>query len=121
MTVAYWIAASLLALFYLYSGAIKIVRSKEQLRPMMEWVDAMPLAALRTIGLLELLGAIGLIIPPLIDVAAGLAVAAAIGLVLLQLGATALHVSRNETRQIWLNLTMLALSAVTVWLATVWL
>lgn len=121
MTVAYWIVASLLALFYLYSGAIKVVRSKEQLRPMMAWVDAMPLAALRTIGMLELLGAVGLIVPPLVDVAAWLALAAAVGLVLLQLGATALHLRRNETRQIWLNLTLLALSAVTVWLATVWI
>jgi hypothetical protein len=40
---------------------------------------------------------------------------------LLQVGATALHLSRNEANQIWLNLTLLAVAALTTWLATTWL
>lgn len=77
MSVAYWIIASLLALFYLYAGGIKVVRSKDQLRPMMGWIDAVPLRLVRTIGVLEVLGALGLILPPLIGIAAGLALAGA--------------------------------------------
>ncbi len=121
MTVAYWIVAALLALFYLYSGAIKVLRTRDQLRPMMAWVDAVPIGRVRAIGVLELLGAAGLIVPPLAGVAEPLALAAAAGLVLLQLGAIALHVSRGETAQLWLNLVLLALAAAAAGLATVWL
>ncbi|MEE1782832.1 hypothetical protein PUR71_07875 [Streptomyces sp. SP17BM10] len=38
-TIAYGLVAGLLALFSLYAGTLKIVRSRDQLRPMMAWVD----------------------------------------------------------------------------------
>src|SRR5215470_14142540 len=103
MKVAYWIIAALLAVFYLYAGGKKVAQSKEQLRPMMGWVDQVPMPLVRTIGVLEILGAIGLILPPLTGIATWLAIAAAIGLVLIQLGGTALHLSRGEARLIGLN------------------
>ncbi len=121
MTVAYWIVASLLALFYLYAGGIKVVRSKDQLRPMMGWIDIMPLSLVRAIGVLEVLGALGLVLPPLTGIATGLALAAAIGLVLIQVGATALHLSRGEVSVIGLNIVLLALAGVATWLSTIWL
>lgn len=120
MTIAYWILAGLLALFYIYSGGVKAVRSKEQLRPMMGWVDTMPLPITRAIGILEILGALGLILPPLTGIAPWLAVAAAIGLVLVQVGAIALHLSRGETKVLGMNVALLVLAGVLVWLATVW-
>lgn len=119
MIIAYWIVAGLLALLYVYSGGVKIVQSKDQLRPTMGWVDDMPLAAIRTIGALEVLGAIGLIVPPLIGIAPWLALATAVGLTLLQVGASIVHLRRHEA--IWLNLAVLVLGGVTAWLATVWL
>ena len=71
MTVAYWIVAAVLALFYLYAGGIKVVRSKDQLRPMMGWIDIVPLSLDRAIGILEVFGALGLILPPLTGIATG--------------------------------------------------
>src|SRR5215469_2083380 len=118
MTSGYWIVAALLALLYLYSGVIKIVRSKDQLRPMMGWIDTVPLRLVRTIGVLEVLGALGLILPPLTGIAAGLALAAATGLVLIQVGAISLHLSRREARLIGLNIVLLALAGVAIWLST---
>lgn len=120
MHVAFWIVAGLLALFYLYGGGIKLVQSREQLLPMMEWVDTTPMPAVRAIGAVEVLGAIGLILPPLTGIAPWLAFAAAIGFVLLQIGATRVHLRRGD-RQIALNLALILLAAVTVWLATTWL
>src|ERR1019366_9737521 len=105
----------------LYSGALKVLRSPDQLRPMMAWVDAMPLRFVRTIGVLEVLGALGLILPPLTGIAPALALAAAIGLVLIQVGAISLHLSRGETKVIPLNVVLLILAGAAVWLATVWL
>ncbi len=121
MTVAYWIVAGVLALFYLYSGGVKIVRSKDKLRPMMAWVDTMPMGFVRTIGVLEVLGAIGLILPPLFGIATFLALAAAIGLVLIQIGAIVLHVSRGEAKAIGINIGALVVAGVAIWLSTVWL
>jgi hypothetical protein len=119
MEIAYWILAGLLALFYLYSGGIKVARSQEQLRPMMAWVDQIPMPLVRTIGVLEVLGAIGLILPPLTGIAEGLALAAAIGLVLIQVGGIVTHVSRGETKVLGLNIALLVAAAITAWLAAI--
>ncbi|GGX66265.1 DoxX family protein [Streptomyces minutiscleroticus] len=120
MNVAYWILASLLALFYLYGGGVKLVRSRDRLRPMMAWVDSTPMPAVRAIGLIEVLGAIGLVLPPLTGIAPWLAPAAAIGFVVLQIGATVVHLRLGD-RRIALNIALVAAAAVTVWPATTWL
>jgi uncharacterized membrane protein len=120
VNVAYWIVAGLLALFYLYGGGVKVVRSREQLRPMMAWVDSTPMPAVRAIGTIEVLGAIGLVLPPLTGIAPWMALAVAIGFVVLQIGATRVHLNRGD-RQIALNITLILAAAVTIWLATTWL
>lgn len=120
MNVAYWIVAALLAAFYLWAGGMKVARTKEQLQPMMGWVDRTPMPVVRLIGALEIAGAIALILPPLLGIAPWLALAAAIGLVLIQIGGTTVHVLRGEIKVIWLNLILLAAAAATAWLATAW-
>ncbi|GAB2810288.1 DoxX family protein [Streptomyces daliensis] len=117
MNIAYWIVAGLLALFYFYAGTLKVIRSRDQLRPMMAWVDRVPLPALRALGAVEILGAAGLVLPPLTGTAPWVAPAAAIGFVLLQTGAIAVHLT-GEDRRIALNVGLTATAAVTVWLAT---
>ncbi|WP_456695457.1 DoxX family protein [Aeromicrobium sp. P5_D10] len=119
METAYWIIAAPLAAFYLYGGLLKIVRSQEQLQPMMAWAGtdvAMP--AVRGIGVVELLGAIGLVLPPLTGVAVVLAILAAIGFTTLQVLATGVHLRRGEKQQSLMNVALIALSGLTVWLAT---
>ncbi|MEU9452268.1 DoxX family protein [Streptomyces sp. NPDC048277] len=106
MSVAYWIVAGLLALFYLYGGGMKAVRSRERLRPMMAWVDGMPMAAVRVIGGVEVLGAAGLLLPRLTGTAPWLAPAAAVGFVALQFGAIRVHLKLGD-RQIALNIALL--------------
>ncbi|MFH8370403.1 DoxX family protein [Streptomyces sp. NPDC018031] len=108
-----------LALFYLYAGTLKVFRSRDQLRPMMAWVDHMPLPALRALGTVEILGATGLILPPLTGVAPPLAPAAAIGFVLLQMGAIVVHLMGDD-RRIALNAGLAVTAAVTIRPAT-WL
>ncbi|WP_328562025.1 DoxX family protein [Streptomyces coelicoflavus] len=117
MSVAYWIVAGLLAAFHLYGGAVKAVRSRDGLRPMMAWVDVTPMPAVRAIGLVEVLGAAGLVLPPLTGVAPWLAPAAAAGFVVLQIAATGVHLRLGD-RRVALNLTLLVTAAVTVRLAT---
>ena len=119
MVIAYWIVAGLLALFYLYAGGIKVLQSREKLRPMMGWVDSVPMGFVRTIGVLEVLGAIGLILPPLTGIAPWLALGAAIGLGLVQIGGIILHLSRGEVKVIGLNIVLLVVAGLAVWLAIV--
>ncbi|MDN3357347.1 DoxX family protein [Actinomadura sp. DC4] len=121
MELAYWIVAALLAVFYVYAGGKKVIQSQERLRPMMGWVDRVPMPLVRAIGVLEVLGAAGLILPPLTGIAAWLAIAAAIGLVLIQVGGIAVHLSRGEARQIGLNIALLAAAVAVAWLGTTWL
>jgi hypothetical protein len=121
MTVTYWIVAALLALVYLYSGGLKVLRSPDQLRPMMGWIDTLPLTLVRTIGGLEVLGALGLILPPLTGIAPALALAAAIGLLLIQVGAISLHLRRGEAKLVGFNIVLLLLAGVAIWLSTTWL
>jgi len=65
---------------------------------MMAWVDSVPMGLVRTIGVLEVLGAIGLILPPLTGIAPWLALASATGFVLVQVSGIILHVSRGEAK-----------------------
>ncbi|MFD4502048.1 DoxX family protein [Streptomyces sp. NPDC058457] len=118
MSVAYWIVAGLLALFYLYAGGLKVVRSRERLRPMMAWVDGMPMATVRAIGGVEVLGAVGLVLPRLTGVAPWLGPAAAVGFVVLQIGAVRVHLKTGD-RQVALNLALLLAAGVVVGLAAV--
>ncbi|MFI2297735.1 DoxX family protein [Actinacidiphila glaucinigra] len=118
MNVAFWIVAVLLAVFYLYAGGKKVAQSRERLQPMMGWVDRVPMPLVRFIGTAEVLGAAGLILPPLTGIAPWLAVAAAIGLALIQVGGIVVHVSRGEAGQIGLNIVLLATAVAVAWLGT---
>jgi len=120
MLVVYWTAAGLLALFYLYAGGMKLSRTREQLQPMMAWVDTTPMPVVRALGVIEVLGAAGLVLPPATDIAPWLAFAAAIGFMLLQAGAIRVHLSRGD-RRIGLNLALLLMAGAAVWSATTWL
>ncbi|MER8185965.1 DoxX family protein [Kitasatospora sp. NPDC094015] len=120
MTTAYWFVAGPLAAFYLYAGVLKLTRSPDGLRPMMAWVDRVPLPAVRALGTVEVLGALGLLLPPATGVAPALALAAALGLVALQVGAIAVHLT-GQDRRVALNAALITLAAVASWLATGWL
>ncbi|MFJ6789814.1 DoxX family protein [Streptomyces angustmyceticus] len=118
--IVYWIVAGLLASFYLYAGVVKVVRSRDLLRPMMAWVDRVPLPVVRGLGVVEVLGAVGLLLPPAIGLAPWLAPAAAIGFVLLQIGAITVHLTGRD-RRVGLNVGLLAAAAAASWPAAGWL
>lgn len=70
-------------------------------------------------GGVEILGAAGLVLPPLTGIALPLAPAAAIGLVLLQAGAIAVHLTGRD-RRIALNIAVTITTVVAGGLATTW-
>lgn len=97
MNLALWIAAILLAVAMLAAGLMKLVRSREQLRAAgMGWVDHFPPAAPKVVGALEVLGALGLILPALTGIAPQLVAFAAAGIALLMLGAVLTHLRLKD-------------------------
>lgn len=107
MTIAVWIASGLLAFAYLVSGASKAF--PPQLANAL--TGMLGLRVVRTIGALELLGAIGLILPPLTGIVPILAGFAAAGLVLVQVGAIVTHIRMNELKVLPINVLLLLLAA----------
>lgn len=97
MTIAYWIVAGLAALAFVAAGSFKLTQSKEQLKTKgMAWTDDYSANAIKGIAAAEVLGAIGLIAPPLTGIAPVLAPIAAIGLTIIMVLAARTHARRSE-------------------------
>lgn len=97
MQIAYWIVAGLLAAGMLLAGTMKTVRSKEQLKQAgMGWTDTWSAQMIKAIGVSEILGAIGLVLPMLTGIAPVLSPIAAICLAITMVGAVVVHVRRSE-------------------------
>ena len=116
MNVVLWLIAGLLTLVFLASGGQKILLSKEQhlARGNSPLEDFSP-RMIKFIGTMEVLAAIGLTLPAALDIAPVLVPLAALGLILLMIGAIVTHTRRREYRQIGLNLILALLAAVVVW------
>lgn len=110
MNVVLWVVQALVAAAYILSGSMKAFRPVEQLSKSMAWVSAVPSGLVRFIGIAEVLGAIGLILPMVTNIAPGLTIAAAAGLVLVQVCAIGFHLSRHEARVVPGNIVLLLLA-----------
>jgi uncharacterized membrane protein YphA (DoxX/SURF4 family) len=116
MNVVLWIIAGLLAAAFLASGVMKIAQPKEKLAASgLGWTEDFSPGAIKTIGVLELLAAIGLVLPAVLDIAPVLVPFAALGLVVVMVGAAMTHGRRKEFQMITVNVIFLALAAVVVW------
>jgi len=85
MTYALWIIQALLALLFLFAGSVKLVLP---IAEMTKDMPGMPGWFLRFIGVAEILGGLGLILPGLLRIRTGLTPLAAAGLVIIMIGAT---------------------------------
>ena len=113
MLIAYWILGGVLALTYLMAAGMKLSRTKEKLASSgMGWAEDFSPAAVKGIGAVELLGAIGLILPPLTHIAPVLAPIAALGLVVVQILAGITHVRRGETKMLVTDISLAVLALV---------
>ena len=83
MNIILWMVQALLALIFLWTGGMKLALTPEQAN-----VAPLPGWFLRFIGVCEVLGAIGLILPWLLRIRPGLTPLAAAGLVIIMVGAT---------------------------------
>lgn len=108
-----WVLTVLLAVLYAVVGLVKVVQPRARLlgQPRLAWVADFPGWSVTAIGLLELAGAAGLVLPWATGIARILTPIAALGLVLLQGGAAATHLRRHEARTLPANVVLLLLAA----------
>lgn len=96
MNIVLWVVAGLLAFAFLGAGLMKLTKPKAELEPKMSWVADVSDAQVKAVGAIEVLGAIGVILPALLDIAPILVPIAAVGLALVMVGAVVVHVRHEE-------------------------
>lgn len=115
MNVALWIIQIVLAAAFLIAGTTKVLTPKPTLRERMAWVDDFSQTSVRLIGTAEILGALGLVLPAVTGIAPILTPIAALGLIVVMIGAAITHVRRKEPAIVPANIVLLVLAAVVAW------
>jgi uncharacterized membrane protein YphA (DoxX/SURF4 family) len=96
LSAALWISQVFLAVAFAGAGIMKLGTPIATLAQSFAWVTGVPPGLVRFIGVCELAGAVGVLLPPLLRIRPYLGVAAATGLVLLMGTAVMFHISRGE-------------------------
>ncbi len=119
LNLALWIIAGILAVVFLVASSTKLFVPKEKLAGMggaaSRWVEDFSPGALKAIGALEFLAAVGLIVPAALGIAPVLVPLAATGAVLLFAGAVIMRLRRGERATIIGDLVYLAMAAFVAW------
>lgn len=118
MNLALWIIAGLLAAAYLIGGGGKLIIPKEKIAATTtsaRWVEDFSAGSVKAIGALEVLAAMGLILPAALGIAPVLVPLAAVGLVLLMVGAAITRLRRHEAKLMAVDLAYLALAGFVAW------
>ncbi|MCL5996174.1 MAG: DoxX family protein [Chloroflexi bacterium] len=110
MNVVLWVLQVLVGLAFVAAGVNHGFRI-DQIKAQMKWVNALPRGLVTFIGICELLGGIGLILPALTGVLPWLTPLAAAGLALIMLLAAGFHLTRREYPAIVFNLVLMILAA----------
>ncbi|WP_375452458.1 DoxX family protein [uncultured Devosia sp.] len=116
-TIGLWVAQAVLAAFYSFAGFAKLSKPMAELAAMgMNYAVDYPELLTRFIGTMEVLGALGLLLPAFTRILPRQTPLAALGFSVLQVLAIGLHAMRGETGQtLPINLVLLALSLFVVW------
>jgi uncharacterized membrane protein YphA (DoxX/SURF4 family) len=112
MNIAIWIIQVILAIAFLASGVNKLARPRLALAGQTPYVEDFGDAQIKGIGVLEVLAAVGLVVPPLVHIATFLTPLAAAGLIALMAGAATTHLRRHEPQMVAVTGVLLILAAV---------
>jgi len=121
-----WVIQILLAATFAGAGLAKLTQPKEKLRDRMGWVDPVPPSQVKALGAVEVLAALGLVLPALTGIATVLTPLAALGLVIVMIGAILVHLRdmkkqdtpdrrRTEIQGAITCVVLLVLAAVVAW------
>jgi uncharacterized membrane protein len=112
MNIAVWIIQGLLAIMFAMAGIMKSTQPKEKLLKTLPWVADCSLTTVRFIGISELLGAIGIIIPQLVNILPRTTVIAAFGLAAIMVLASSYHIRKKEYKNLGFTVILFILTAI---------
>jgi len=115
MNTALWIVQIVLAIAFVGAGAMKATQPREKLEGFLPWVADFSTGTVRLIGVAEVLGGLGLVLPAVTGLAPVLVPIAATGLGVVMVLAAITHARRKEPTMIAVNLVLLALAVVVAW------
>jgi uncharacterized membrane protein YphA (DoxX/SURF4 family) len=96
MAIALWVLRIVVAVAFLGAGFMKATQPLERLKKSMLWIEHTTPGIVRLIGIVEILGGLGLILPVATGILPWLTLAAAAGLVLTMLVAIVVHIRLKE-------------------------
>lgn len=109
-----WVFSFVLAAVFLSTGLVKAFRYPKA-QELLAWVNGLPPGLVKGIGIVEILGALGLILPALSGVSPWLTPMAAIALALLMFMAAMFHAVRRERGEMAVNLLLLTILGVVIY------
>ena len=115
MNAALWAAQGILAIMFMMAGAMKLMKTKSELAEKMGWVEDFSQSTIRLIGAAEVMGAVGLILPALTEIAPILTPLAASGLAVITMGAMVVHLRRREYPLALMGMMLAAMSVFVAW------
>lgn len=115
LNISLWIGQGLLAILFLMAGAMKSTQPIEQLATSLPWVAEVPSALVRFIGISEVLGGIGLLLPAMLRIQPKLTVYAAIGIAIIMVLALIFHIMKGEYPVIGMNILLGAIAVFVAW------
>jgi uncharacterized membrane protein len=115
VNVLLWIVQAVLAALFAMSGLAKDLQPKEKLAGKYPWMQDVSQTTVRFIGVMELLGAIGLILPAATGIAPVLTPVAGIGLAVIAVLAAGTHVRRKEPSGVATTAVLLVLAVLVIW------
>jgi putative oxidoreductase len=113
--VALWTVQGLLFVAFGFAGFTKATSPVDLLASTIPWTQDVPLPLVRFIGLSELAGAVGLVIPALTRIKPGLTPLAALGLATVMLFAALFHLARGEAGSVPVNVALGGLAGLVAW------
>jgi hypothetical protein len=111
MNTLIWIIQGILAALFFMAGFMKAATPKKQLEDKMGWTKDFSLGTLKFIGVMEILGAAGLILPFALGIMPVLTSVSAFLLALVMLLAIRAHARRKENKELIMNVVLMALSS----------
>jgi uncharacterized membrane protein len=114
MHIILWIAQLILAAFLLIGAVMKFMPI-EKIAPLIPWTGELQPVIVRLLGCIDLLGAIGLIIPALLRIKPQLTKWSAIGIIALMVSAITFHILRGEASVIGFNILIVVIAIFIAW------
>ncbi len=115
MHLTLWAAQVALAVSFVWAAAMKLFQPIQLLATMWPWTGEVPVAVVKFTGIIDLLGALGLILPSLLAIKPKLTPIAALSIIALMISASIFHITRGEVSVVGVNIMFASVAVFVAW------